>query len=378
VKFFFAHAMPYAALDAKAARTHGTAWLTLPNSLYDPREGQRLFVRYMDEMVRAEALGFDGIAIGEYRQTAAGLTPAPGVVAGAIAQSTRTARIAVLGRALPLAGDPMAIAAEFAVLDALSGGRVIVGISRGRGVDYHAGGISAVESRARFVEAHDLLLRAWTAPGPERFEGRFHASDYVNLWPRPVQAPHPPIWVVSQGAGATVDWAAGAVRRYPLVLSFGPAARLNAVAARYRETALREGYEARSEQIGAVIRIYVAETDAAALAQAAPHIELDMALFQRMSPEMLSPPGFNAPDPRELGLRSYEEITGGARTAAELARTGGFLCGSPDHVAERLDEIRRQAGVGLLIAELQFGTLPADLTRKSMELFASEVIPRFR
>jgi alkanesulfonate monooxygenase SsuD/methylene tetrahydromethanopterin reductase-like flavin-dependent oxidoreductase (luciferase family) len=141
---------------------------------------------------------------------------------------------------------------------------------------------------------------------------------------------------------------------------------------------LREGYEAGPEQIGAVIKIYVAETDAAALAQAAPHIELDLELFQRMPPEMLSPPGFNAPDPREFGLRSYDEITGGARTAAELARTGGFLCGSPGHVAERLDEIRRQAGVGLLMAELQFGTLPADLTRTSMELFANEVIPRFR
>ncbi len=115
--------------------------------------------------------------------------PQPGVIAGALARETKNCKIAILGRALPLVNYPLAIAEEFAMLDAISGGRIIAGFVRGIGAEYHAMGVNPAFSHARYLEAHDLILRAWTEPGPFEFEGKHYHFKYVNTWPRPVQQP---------------------------------------------------------------------------------------------------------------------------------------------------------------------------------------------
>ena len=106
------------------------------------------------------------------------------------------------------------------MLDVISGGRIISGFVRGIGAEYHSYGVEPHHSRERFHEALDLIVRAWTEPGPFAWDGKHYRYRYVNPWPRPLQQPHPPISIPSQGRAETIEWAAE--RRYPLACTFGP------------------------------------------------------------------------------------------------------------------------------------------------------------
>ena len=139
------------------------------------------------------------IAVNEHHQTAYGLMPAPNLIAANLIARTSKAKIAIIGRALPLVNNPVNIAEEFAMLDNLSRGRIITGFVRGIGNEYHSTGINPFFSHERYQEAHDLIVQAWTKPGPFSFEGEHFNFRYVNLWPRPYQTPHPPIWIPSHG-----------------------------------------------------------------------------------------------------------------------------------------------------------------------------------
>ena len=127
------HLMPYADLDLEAGRKNGTVWVKLPNSNFDPEKGHRLYNRYLDELEHGEALGFDAVAVNEHHQTAYGLMPSPIVTASALSRKTKTVKIAILGSALPLREHPLMVAEEHAMIDVISGGRLISGFVRGAG-----------------------------------------------------------------------------------------------------------------------------------------------------------------------------------------------------------------------------------------------------
>jgi hypothetical protein len=133
MKFFFFHLMPYADLDLEFDKSYPATWVVLPNSYYDPEKGHKLYDRYLDELEYADELGFDGICVNEHHQTAYGMMPAPSVLAGALSRRTKNAKIAVLGRALPLLNNPLVVAEEFAILDNITGGRLVAGFVRGIG-----------------------------------------------------------------------------------------------------------------------------------------------------------------------------------------------------------------------------------------------------
>ena len=171
MKFACFTLMPYRPLDMAERNKHRSAWVLLPNSLYDPKKGADEYDSYINQLVYAEKLGFDIIAVNEHHQTAYGMMPAPNLIASALIQRTTTCKVAVLGRALPLVNNPMTIAEEFAMLDTLSRGRLIAGFVRGIGTEYHAMGINPAFSHERYLEAHDMIVQAWTRPGPFEFEG---------------------------------------------------------------------------------------------------------------------------------------------------------------------------------------------------------------
>jgi alkanesulfonate monooxygenase SsuD/methylene tetrahydromethanopterin reductase-like flavin-dependent oxidoreductase (luciferase family) len=378
MKFFFFHLMPYADLDQSYSEIYNSAWVTLPNSYYDPVRGHRLYNRYLDELEYADTLGFDGIGVNEHHQNAYGLMPIPGVMAGILARNTKRAKIAVLGRALPLLNNPLVVAEEYAMLDNISGGRLIAGFVRGIGAEYHSSGTNPAESHDRFHEAHDLILRAWTETGPFEFEGKYYHFNYVNTWPRPYQQPHPPIWIPSQGSRETIEWASHPSRRYTYLQTFSPTSALARYMAMYKEEAEKQGYKAGPEQLGWALPIYVADTDARAHAEAKPHIEAFINKFLRMPPEMLLPPGYLSLASMKGVMKAKGGITGGVQTIDDWIEKGMFICGSPETVRQMLAERQTQIGFGQLLALLQFGTLPHDLTKASMELFARKVMPELR
>jgi alkanesulfonate monooxygenase SsuD/methylene tetrahydromethanopterin reductase-like flavin-dependent oxidoreductase (luciferase family) len=378
MKFYFFHLMPYGPLDPDWDKTHEAAWVTLPNSYYDPKEGHKLYNRYLDELVRADELGFDGVCVNEHHQTAYGLMPAPNVLAGALARQTKNAKICVLGRALPILDNPLSIAEEYAMLDNLSGGRLIAGFVRGIGCEYHSSMANPGYSLARFQEAHDLIVEAWTKEGPFPFDGDHYRFQYVNLWPRPYQTPHPPVWVPSQGSQETVDWAAHPDRRYTYLITFSPTESVIKNLNAYRDRCSAYGYDCPPDQLGWALPLYVAETDAIAKKEAAAAIESLFNKFLKTPAQYKLPPGYSS-------MRSYKFVMDVKYKFREeylsvdkLMENGMFLCGSPETVSERLAELQGKMGFGQLVTMLQFGTLSAELTEKNTRLFAAEVMPKLR
>ncbi|MDB5652294.1 MAG: class flavin-dependent oxidoreductase [Hyphomicrobiales bacterium] len=377
MKFFFFHLMPYADLDLEFDKSYPATWVVLPNSYYDPEKGHKLYNRYLDELEYADELGFDGICVNEHHQTAYGMMPAPSVLAGALSRRTKNAKIAVLGRALPLLNNPLVVAEEFAILDNITGGRLVAGFVRGIGSEYHSTGMNPTESHDRFHEAHDLILRAWTEVGPFSHEGKYYNLNYVNLWPRPFQKPHPPIWIPSQGSRETIEWAAAKERRYTYLQTFSPVSALYKFMAMYREAARRSGYEPSPDQLGWSVNTYVADSDEQALRESRPHIEAFVNKFLRKPMDMLLPPGYLSLSSMKGVMQAKQSLTG-MRSVEDLIKNGQFICGSPETVRAQLEEHQDKAGFTYLLPNLQFGTLPADLTRRNMERFAADVMPHLR
>jgi len=179
MKFFNFHLMPYRHADLDAIANNGSAWVTFSNRHYDAQKGAELYHEYLDQMEFADKLGFDGVCLNEHHQTAYGMMPIPGVLAGALARSVKRAKLAILGRALPLINNPLMVAEEYAILDNLTRGRLIAGFVRGIGAEYHAMGINPAYSQERYAEAHDLIVRAWTEPGPS-IHGRGPTRSHIR------------------------------------------------------------------------------------------------------------------------------------------------------------------------------------------------------
>jgi hypothetical protein len=192
MKFTFFHLMPYRPPDMAERHRHRAGWVVLPNTLYDPKKGAAEYQSYIDQLALCRRA--------RVRHCCGQRAPSDSVRSDAGTQSNwsaliqRTKKVKIaFGRALPLVNNPINIAEEFAMLDNLSKGRIITGFVRGIGNEYHATGINPFFSHERYQEAHDLIVAAWTKPGPFAFEGEHYNFRYVNLWPRPYQQPHPPI-----------------------------------------------------------------------------------------------------------------------------------------------------------------------------------------
>ena len=371
------HLMPYADLDLEATQDFPTAWCTLPNAFYDPKKGHALYNRYLDELEYGEQLGFDGLCVNEHHQTAYGMMPSPIVTASALARRTTKAKIAILGSALPLRSHPLMVAEEHAMIDNITGGRLISGFVRGIGAEYHIFGTNPTFSHERFHEAHDLIVRSWTEPGPFEYHSKHYHVEYVNVWPRPYQQPHPPIWIPSQGSRETIEFAARPDHKYTYLQTFSPIKAVAKYLQMYRDTALGFGYTSKPSQLGWASMVYVGDTDESALAEAGVHFENFRNRFLKKPFEMLLPPGYTSRESMKGLAAAKGDITGtlDAKRAVDL---GMFVCGSAKTVRETLIRYAKEIGFGNLLTMLQFGTLPADLTRRNMERFATDVMPELK
>ena len=371
------HLMSYADLDFEATKDHETVWVNLPNKYFDPVKGHQLYNRYLDELEYGEVLGFDGVAVNEHHQTAYGLMPSPVVMASALARRTKKVKIAILGSALPLREHPITVAEEHAMIDVITGGRLISGFVRGIGAEYHTFGINPTISHDRFHEAHDLIVQAWTRPGPFSFTGRHYNLEYVNLWPRPFQNPHPPIWVPSQGSKETIDWAALPEHRYTYLQTFSPAAVVEKYLQSYRDTAQGYGYEAADSQLGWAVPVYVSDTDDQARKEAKVHFELFRNRLLKMPIEMLLPPGYTSRDSLKNLMKAKASLSQDL-TIDKAIEMGMFVCGTANTVRQMLEDHWSKMHFDNLLTMMHFGSLPQDLTKRSMEMFAKDVLPHIQ
>ena len=221
-------------------------------------------------------------------------------------------------------------------------------------------------------------MQAWTKPGPFAFEGKHYHMEYVNMWPRPFQQPHPPIWCPSQGSRETIEWAAHPDRRYVYVQTYSPVDVITKFLDMYRQTAHDYGYEATSDQIGWCAPVYVAETDQKAIDEARPHIEMMFnVLLPRVSELMFLPPGYMSAQSL-MAVLNAKKGNRGSVTIETLIERGIFVCGSPDTVRKKIAAMHERMGFSEFMCMLMFGSMPADMTERNIRMFASEVMPAIK
>jgi alkanesulfonate monooxygenase SsuD/methylene tetrahydromethanopterin reductase-like flavin-dependent oxidoreductase (luciferase family) len=263
----------------------------VPNRLFDREVGARLYNEYIDENCYAEEVGFDGVMLNEHHGTPFCMGAVMNVEAAILARITKRVRIVLLGNPLPTLKNPLRMAEELAEIDLISHGRLVPGWVRGAGSEQLFNNANPAYNREYFNEAHDVVIAAWTRPGPFRWEGKHFNYRFINPWALPYQKPHPPIWIPGVISPETVVWCAQ--HKYPYV-GLGTALQSTVELWNlYGDTAAQEGYQAGTENFGYLQQIFVAETEEKAqeLGKAA--------LFgggaQNFSrPEWTLPPGYNS------------------------------------------------------------------------------------
>src|SRR3989454_7753954 len=180
---------------------------TFSNRHFDPQLGADLYNTYLDEYEYCEEVGFDGLMLNEHHNTPTCIGATMNLEAAILARTTTKPKIVLLGNPLPIFDNPVRLAEELAEIDMLSRGRLVSGFVRGTGVETWATNINPVHNRERFEEAHDLILKTWTTPGPFRWEGKHYHFRHVNPWCVPLQKPHPPILIPGTASPETAVWA---------------------------------------------------------------------------------------------------------------------------------------------------------------------------
>jgi len=376
MRIFGFHLMPWPYLTADDIANSDSSWVTMSNALYDPVKGHELYETYFNQLVMYDRVGFDGVSVNEHHQTAYGLMPSANVTAAMLIPQVK-GMIAILGNALPLQANPLKIAEEVAYLDVVSGGRIISGFVRGIGAEYHSISMDPSTSRDRFYEAHDLVIKAWTDPGPFEWYGKHYKFRYVNPWPRPFQQPHPPIWSPSQGSAETVEWAAK--NKYVYLQTFSDTKSCERIFAELQEAQVRHHGQVMSEYAGWSVPVYVGDTDESAIREAKPHIEHLFNDLLRMRRDQLFPAGYLTVESTSRVMSAKAKGLGiGRKTCEQLIESGIVIVGSADTVRDTIVERQRSFGFGNFSGIFHFGTLPNELFEASLTRFARHVLPTVR
>ncbi len=376
MKHFLFHLMPYRDLPADFSEKHESSWIWPPNSLFDPKKGAVYYNDYLDELCAAEEQGFDGVCINEHHQNVYGLMPSPNIIAAMLAVRTKRVRIAIVGNALPLYNPPTRVAEEMAMLDCVSEGRIITGMVIGGGPEYYSFSVNGAEARTRFREAHDIIMGAWTKPGPFPFYGEHYKLRYVNPWPRPYQTPHPRIWIPGAGSIETMEFVAK--RRYAYMgIPYFHIDFFKKNYAMFREICeKKEGYKAHPEQMGLLMPIYISDTDEKARAEYEEHFWY---FQQKLLPGLLtSPPGYTSPVSamRTLkALRSGDTWINSCHKWDDVEKGCFALVGSAETVAQKLVEHAKDIGCGNMLGLFQLGSMPHEQALENAARYAKEVMP---
>jgi alkanesulfonate monooxygenase SsuD/methylene tetrahydromethanopterin reductase-like flavin-dependent oxidoreductase (luciferase family) len=376
MRFFTFHYMPYQGLDAvQAIDDYGVGWCTLPNSMCDPGVMASNYRDYVDQAALADELGFDGVTVNEHHQTPFGTMPSPNVMAGAIAERTTRARIAVFGNALPLRSTPLSSIEEYTMIDLLSSGRLEAGFVVGGGPEYYSFALSPTNARDRFAEGLALVRRAWSEPGPFRWDGEYYQLDCVNPWPRPVQQPHPPIWVCGIGSPSTLEMCAREDIGYMGVNASQGHVDFVGQCEYLRKAADEYGRQYDPARMGWLTHIHVADSDEQALEEFGAHAAYGGLLTRGFGgpAKTFYPPGHLPPD----RLAKWERQTRESYAAKPMPGDAPLM-GKPETVANRLISRLKDYKIGNVAMAFQWGTMPHDMVTRSMRMFAEQVMPIVR
>jgi alkanesulfonate monooxygenase SsuD/methylene tetrahydromethanopterin reductase-like flavin-dependent oxidoreductase (luciferase family) len=335
----------------------------------------------LDELEYAAVAGYDGICVNEHHQNAYGFMPSPNIMAASLARRTRDVAIVVLGNSIALYNPPVRVAEEFAMLDCISGGRLVAGFPVGTSMDTnYVYGTNPATLRDRYYEAEELIVKAWTEPDVFAFDGKYTQLRYVNIWPRPVQKPHPPVWVPGGGSIETWDWTLEKNYLYAY-LSYSGHIRGKAVMDGYWKAAERLNVAPNPYRGGFLQLVAVGETESEVEDKFGPHGEYFYNKMLHIYPGFADAPGYRTIDTIKAGLLGQVGRFGerpGELSFKDLRAQGNIVAGTPSQVTEQLEQVIKDLNVGHLMILNQFGSVPHDLAMENIKRTATQVLPKLK
>jgi alkanesulfonate monooxygenase SsuD/methylene tetrahydromethanopterin reductase-like flavin-dependent oxidoreductase (luciferase family) len=370
MEFAYFHLMPY------TASPETTKDWPVPNHRFDPEIGHELYTTYIDNMAYAEECGFDWVGCNEHHMSPFGMMANPNIIGASLIQRTKKIKIAMVGNLIPLL-NPLRVAEEYAMLDVLSGGRLIAGMFRGIPHEYVAYNVSPSESYDRLLEATQLIIKAWTEPEPFGWEGEFYQYRAVSIWPRPIQKPHPRIIMSgSSKRSAEIAGQFGAMFGIAQIKTMENARELIDA---YKNSAREHGWEPKPSDILVGLSLAISED--------ADEAKEMLTGGRKFFAEVL---GGGIRTAQQLVLhksRYYDDEMKGkfidARKAAmisvdDLIEAGTALCGTPEQVVEQLRYVESQLGHGVTNINMKTGNIPDEAITAGMKMFQERVMPAFQ
>ena len=315
--------------------------------------------------------------LNEHHQTATCMVPAAPILLGILARQTKKARLLILGNPLPNRSQPVRVAEEMAMVDVISKGRLECGFVRSVAYEAAAANVLPYRGTERLWEAHDLIVKAWTThDGPFNFEGKWFHHRQVNIWPRPYQQPHPPIWVTmgSNGTAAQVG-----ERGHVGAVFLAGYQNVRGIFGGYREAYIKaHGKVPSLDRLAYLGLCFVGENEREAH-EGAQKLMWYMEA-NKVPHEWSNPPGYHPPPvaAQVMKGRSGAGIPAVPKLGDQMQR-GNLFAGTPDQVYEQIKAFWEfSGGFGNMMIMGQAGFLSDQDATKSMKLYAKEVYPRLR
>ena len=296
------------------------------------------------------------------------ITPSIHTMAAYAAAITEQIKIGTAVVVLPF-HNPVIVAEDFATVDIMSRGRLLFGVGRGYQVEeFYNWGIDPEESRDRFQEELEIILKAWE--GPFEYDGKFHKVRKINVIPKPVQTPHPPVYVAAVSP-STYEWVIK--KGYNVLTSFlHPYDQVFELYEAYHKTAEAAGFAGKLEFPLARF-LYVSDTTAKAREECREQL---MWYFRTLLAEVIAPPPEIAP-PGQMEFYQGLKEKFSTITFEEILDQHAIV-GDPDHAIERIEWIRENTGLDHFMGWTRIGNLAPDLVRGSLRMFAEKVMPAFK
>ena len=354
----------------------------VPSRLYDPKVGADIYHRHLDEWVLCDELGLN-IMVNEHHTTATCTTAVCTVPMAILARETKQARLLCLGMPIANRRDAIRVAEEYAMIDVISRGRLEMGFVKGAPFEVTPANSNPATLMERFWEAHDLILKALSShDGPFNWEGRHFHYRQVNVWPRPYQQPHPPVWMTV----ASPDSARAAAERGHVIASLNTGyVRTPGIFESYRNQARTSGQSFESDRFG-----YLAIVGVGATAEEGRQRANAILDYSRTTPRTASqfwfPPGYTPAHVAGAALRDRKPLMiplpdGSAfemrhGSVDQFVHAGIAFAGSPSMVLDQIKAFyERVGGFGHLLMMGQGGHISHEETVENLTVFSQEVAP---
>jgi len=399
MQFNYITERPYRGLTEDQIYAHGS-FFTYPNSAFDAQRGSDDYNAYLDEAVLAEQVGFDGVGLNEHHGNPFCMGAVLNVEAAVLARITERVKIVLIGNPIPVSRNPLRLAEELAMIDLISRGRLVTGWVRGAGPEQFCNNINPAYNRELFEEGHDVIVQAWTRPGPWRYEGKHFHYRHVNPWALPFQKPIPATIIPGFLSRETAQWAVA--HSYPYLGLGGPLKPNADLSDFYADEFAARGLQAGPENFGHVVFIYVDEsTERAQQIGRSLLFAGGNANFAKAQHTL--PAGYNSPaaikrlasvpqggwlgvtkerlDEEKVDIKAASLAENRRRTEAnyqKMQENLQIVVGTPEEVIPKLKTVLRCLRPGMLFMMGPFGNVSNEDRRRSIRLLGQQVLPELR